>query len=210
VRRGAGRRAGIGVAAMLAALLVRPIVAGSGRQAAGPPRSGVLRQVDVTTKPGQPWTARPTRTLADVPAMPADGGLDAYGGLRTRTAKATGFFHTEESGDRWWLVTPEGGLFLHVGVNSVAPLRTPRAEAALGAKFGSPARWAAATTRMLREHGFNGSGSWSDAELLRPVERPLVLLHTISRFPSLLRVGAPVSGAGPVRAARDVAEHRTR
>lgn len=172
--RGAGCWAVVGVAAMLAAPLVRPLVAGGGGQAAGPPLQGRFRQVDVTTKPGQPWTARPTRTLADVPELPADAGLDTFGGLRTRTGKATGFFHTEKAGNRWWLVTPEGGLFLHVGVNSIAPLRTPRAEAALRERFGSPARWAAGTTQLLQAHGFNGAGSWSDAQLLRAVERPLV------------------------------------
>ena len=162
------------MAVAIGALLGPPTAAGGGRQATKPAQAGGLRQVEATIKLGQPWAARPTRTLADLPELPADDGLDTYGGLRSRTGRATGFFHAEKRGSRWWLVTPEGGLFLHVGVNSVAPLRTPRAESALGAKFGSPARWAAGTTRMLREHGFNGTGSWSDAELLKAVERPLV------------------------------------
>lgn len=162
--------------AVLAALVAQAPEAGTEPQARSPRPGG--RLVEAATKPGQPWTARPTRTLADLPDLLPDTGLDAYGGLRSRTARATGFFRTERSGGRWWLVTPDGGLFVHVAVNSIAPLRTPRAEAALASKFGSPAQWASATTRMLRDHGFNGAGSWSDAGLLGAAERPLVQART--------------------------------
>lgn len=42
-----------------------------------------------------------------------------FGGYKQKQVKATGFFRTEKIGDRWWLVDPEGYLFLSVGVDCV-------------------------------------------------------------------------------------------
>lgn len=134
-------------------------------------------EVEAATKPGETWRKFPTRTLAEVAALASaspDGGLDRYGGVIGRPAKATGFFRTEKVNGRWWLVNPEGHLFIHRGVASVRTTQTPGAASALNAKFGSTTNWAEATTALLREHGFNGLGGWSDADKLREVKRPLV------------------------------------
>jgi len=135
------------------------------------------RTVEAAIKPGGKWVAYPTRTLADVPGaaeLKPDTGLSRYGGLTSRKENATGFFHTAKLGGRWWLVDPEGCLFLHIGVTSVSMLRTPGAMTAWKAKFGSETNWAAQTTALLREHGFNGLGAWSDTERLRAANPPLV------------------------------------
>jgi agarase len=42
--------------------------------------------------------------------------LDKYGGLESIRFDATGFFRVEK-GNRWWLVTPDGGAFLSFGLN---------------------------------------------------------------------------------------------
>ena len=133
-----------------------------------------LRTVDAATKPGQPWEAMPTRTLEDLPALAVDGNLDAYGGLRTRRVQATGFFRTEKIGDRWWLVDPNGGLFIHKGVSSVRTIPTPGARSALKERFGNDTAWVEGTLAMLRDYGFNGLGAWSDTGLLLKVSPPLV------------------------------------
>jgi hypothetical protein len=132
--------------------------------------------VEVASKPAGPWKTYATRTLDDLPAAvvaQVDAGLDAYGGSRTRTAKATGFFRAEKISGRWWLVDPEGGLFIHKGVVTVNPLRTAGAQAAFKAKFGDEVRWAAQTTAWLRGLGFNGLGAWSDTARLSAVPEPL-------------------------------------
>jgi len=41
---------------------------------------------------------------------------DEYGGWLGLQGTATGFFHTEQVGNRWWLVTPKGNVFFNVGV----------------------------------------------------------------------------------------------
>jgi len=42
-----------------------------------------------------------------------------FGGYKQKQVKATGFFRTEKIDGRWWLVDPEGYLFLSVGVDCV-------------------------------------------------------------------------------------------
>ncbi len=153
----------------LPALLVMPLVASVFGET--PPRT-----VDVAMKPGDKWVARPTRALEDLPgaaAIKTDSGLSQFGGLTSRKDKATGFFHTAKVGGRWWLVDPEGCLFIHRGVTSVSMLGTPAAKSAWKQKFADETTWAEQTTEMLRTHGFNGLGAWTDTERLSAVKRPL-------------------------------------
>lgn len=135
------------------------------------------RVVEVAVKPGDKWVAYPTRALADVSGtaeIKPDASLNQYGGLASRKVKATGFFHPTKLDGRWWLVDPEGGLFLNKGVSSVSMLRTPGAQAAWKAKSGSETNWGERTTALLRANGFNGVGAWTDTERLRAVNPPLV------------------------------------
>lgn len=135
------------------------------------------RTVEVAAKPGGTWKNQPTRTLDDLPAFireKSDSGLSQYGGLRARKAKTTGFFYPAKIDGRWWLVDPEGCLFLHQAVVSVTTLRTAGAQAALKEKFGSETNWAARTAALLHDQGFNGLGAWSDADRLRAAPQPLV------------------------------------
>ncbi|MDR1646166.1 MAG: hypothetical protein LBS05_10185 [Tannerellaceae bacterium] len=51
----------------------------------------------------------------------ADYNYSTYGGYRQKQVEATGFFRTEKIDGRWWLVDPEGYLFLSVGIDCVSP-----------------------------------------------------------------------------------------
>ncbi len=44
---------------------------------------------------------------------------DGYGGVKSVTTRATGFFRTEQIQGRWWLITPEGHGFISAGINHV-------------------------------------------------------------------------------------------
>lgn len=140
--------------------------------------------VEAAAKPGQEWKPMPTQTLDTMAALgnlPVDAGLSKYGGMLAHKEKATGFFHTAKVNDRWWLVDPEGCLFLNKAVNSVTTIPTPGAQAALEQKFGSTAKWAQDTTKMIRDLGFNGVGAWSaDTNLLRKVAEPLAYAHILN------------------------------
>jgi len=59
-----------------------------------------------------------------------------YGGTKTKTFKATGFFRTEHDGKRWWLVDPEGFGFFSVGLDSVRPGETAAVVSGAEALFG--------------------------------------------------------------------------
>lgn len=133
--------------------------------------------VEVAVKPGAPWKPYPTRTLDDLPriaAAPADAELTRYGGQRAGATNATGFFHTRQVAGRWWLIDPDGGRFIDRSVVSINTTPTPKAEAALAARFGDAAGWAQHTTSWLRSLGFTGAGAWSDTLRLRAVTPPLV------------------------------------
>ena len=139
----------------------------------------VERTIPAAAKPGAEWKNFPTRTLADLPAVaasPADSGLDKFGGLLAHKEQATGFFHITKVGDRWWLVDPEGCLFLNVGVAAVKTIPTEDAERALAKKFTDKSGWAEATVQLLRSNGFNGIGAWSEDEILSGVKQPVT--HT--------------------------------
>lgn len=118
------------------------------------------------TKPSSPWQDYPTRLVGNLPDYQSgsDGALSTYGGMPSRAGKATGFFHTEKSGRRWWLVDPEGHPFLHVAVVAVA---------APGGKDSPKESWAETATELLHSNGFNGTGAWSDTAALRASKRPV-------------------------------------
>lgn len=132
----------------------------------------------IETKPwrSDKWRLVPTRTPESLPGLAlqkTDQGLSRYGGQLARKVAATGFFRAQKVGARWWMVDPDGHLFLNVAVNAVGPEPTPKTRAALKQKFGDEAGWAAQTVALLRENGFNGSGSWSNDAVLQRVAAPL-------------------------------------
>jgi hypothetical protein len=138
--------------------------------------SGMV-MVQVQAAPGKNWTNYPTRTLAALPAAVTsqeNPGLDQYGGLLTRKEKAAGFFYPKKIGDRWWLIDPEGGLFIHKAVVAVTPMGGTNAAAAFKDKYGGDSNWVAGTSSLLHANGFNGLGAWSDTGRLRQASQPLV------------------------------------
>lgn len=52
------------------------------------------------------------------PAAAPTTGEDRYGGRLGVRLSATGWFHTQKSGGRWWLVTPDGHGFFSLGVDA--------------------------------------------------------------------------------------------
>jgi hypothetical protein len=105
---------------------------------------------------------------------PPEEEFDRYGGWTRVVTRAAGWFRTEQLGGRWWLVDPEGHVFLSLGVNTVSlrrdtigsTNRSPYAEAAT-AKYGSPRTWARAVVARLRSWGFNTLGAGSDTTTMR-------------------------------------------
>jgi hypothetical protein len=134
------------------------------------------RTVEVAQKPSSKWVTRATLSLDDVPgaaAIKADAAINRFGGLTSRKAKATGFFHTTKLDGRWWFVDPEGCLMIQRGMSSVSMLNSSTAKAAWQQKFTDEKNWVEQTTALLRDHGFNGLGAWSDTTRLTTAKQPL-------------------------------------
>ncbi|MEI9960795.1 MAG: hypothetical protein WDM76_06585 [Limisphaerales bacterium] len=129
------------------------------------------------------WKAFPTRTLADLPGAVTnqlDASLSRFGGLLARKMPATGFFYPTNLNGRWWLVDPDGCLFLRKGVTDVTMLRGDSSKTMLQEKFGSESNWVARTTDFLRSQGFNSLGAWSDTDHLRQTAQPLVYTRILN------------------------------
>lgn len=74
---------------------------------------------------GPPPPANPPGSAAvtfslDMPySDPPRTDVDEYGGWMALSGKATGFFHTEQIGNRWWLVTPAGHVYFALSMGGV-------------------------------------------------------------------------------------------
>jgi hypothetical protein len=70
--------------------------------------------------------ARLASENADIAAKPEIPGRDEYGALaKDEKLPATGFFRTAKRDGKWWLVAPNGHLFLSFGFNGMWPGGNP-------------------------------------------------------------------------------------
>jgi len=170
---------------MLSALALAVQVALAAEPHAGP-ATVTLAAAEATTqplmvsaaksKPTNPWQDYPTRVIGSLTDyQPAsDAELSTYGGTRSHRRAATAYFRAEKIGRRWWLIDPEGCRFIHVGVVSVA---CPPQLAALKKndpkEFSTRENWAEAAAYLLHSNSFNGTGAWSDTDVLRASKHPV-------------------------------------
>lgn len=116
------------------------------------------------------YSPQPVKTLKAYHGFtPQDVKLSPYGGRTDRKEKATGFFYAKEVDARWWLVDPEGCLFLSVGLNSVTDGATGTSETLSAGR----SNWVGRTVTMLHETGINTLGCWSDGDAFRRVGHPI-------------------------------------
>jgi hypothetical protein len=114
------------------------------------------------------WEPKEVRTVSELKGFTrvSDVKLSRFGGLAGRKIEATGFFHTKKIDNQWWLVDPDGCLFISVGLCSINHGAVDREK--LPVKFGNEENWAIQTGRMLKKYGFNTLGCWSDWQTFRP------------------------------------------
>lgn len=102
-----------------------------------------------------------------------DPETDKYGGWKVSSLAATGFFRVEQFAGRWWLVTPDGNLYLSKGVAVFSTGGSDRQTVALKEKFGSVGAWAKQESSKLKSLGFNSLGAWSNVETVRNLNEPM-------------------------------------
>lgn len=105
-----------------------------------------------------------------------------YGGRIKMQAEGTGFFRTKQINGVWWLVDPDGHLFISKGVNHVSfagdhcpALGYSPYQRNVQAKYGSEEKWAEATVQRLKAWGFNTIGAWSSPSLFRHMPYTVIL-----------------------------------
>ena len=110
-------------------------------------------------------------SLAVLAASAASADLpkrDRYGGVKQRVAEGTGYFRTQQVGDRWMLVTPEGNPFWMAGVY-VVDWRDGGKTAAdtFASRYGGDwEKFSTHAVRRLRSWGFNTLGEYSATHAL--------------------------------------------
>ena len=139
-------------------------------------------KIPVKRKPtDKQWTLRDTRTIELLEDFQPDSKkipYSKYGGRVDRKTRAKGYFYPKKVTGRWWLVDPEGNLFINIGVCSLNKGRSLISQKPARQKFGTWEKWAQFTISLLDRYGFNGIGGWSDAELLQATSKPLT--YTLS------------------------------
>lgn len=115
------------------------------------------------------WTAYDAYTVdcldgfvKDVP----EPETDRYGGWKSGSHTATGFFRTEKMGGRWWLITPEGNLYLSNGVAAFSPGNSDRSKAERQSRFGTESQWAKSEITSIKSLGINSVGAWSRVDVI--------------------------------------------
>ena len=118
----------------------------------------------------------------------------AYGGPGEIRDAATGFFRVSKIAGKWWLVTPEGQVFVSIGLNHLdeTDLKYPSNIEIWRLKYGSRARWIDGAVHDLKAWGFNTIGwtrQWVTGRHNHDVDwlTPLNLGHGTAWSPDELR-----------------------
>lgn len=110
------------------------------------------------------WTVNQAWTVDCLEGFTPGAGepaTDRFGGWKVGTHTATGFFRVEKIDGRWWMITPDGNLFLSKGICTFSTGNSDRSKSELTVRYGSRAAWARIEGNKLKSYGFNSVGAWS-------------------------------------------------
>jgi hypothetical protein len=133
----------------------------------------------------------------DAQLTPLFPDISQYGGYKTEQLKATGFFRTEKIDGKWWLVDPEGYLFLSVGVDCMGASVTTRTAGReyifenlqdtsgradyykwnIRRRYGdtNETEWINTAVKRMQSWGLNTIGNWSSPAIIRSNKAVFVL-----------------------------------
>jgi hypothetical protein len=128
------------------------------------------------------WQSYTAKTIDKLPDFnfSKDPKTNKYGSWMINKSKATGFFRTEKKDDRWWIIDPDGYPFIHKGIAVFSPGKSENQKKALKSKYGTLENWAKEESVFLKKQGFNGTGAWSNVDLIRDTKNPLVYTIIVS------------------------------
>lgn len=128
------------------------------------------------------WHKYPVRTIDRLASFEQknEPATSKYGGWTDWKKEATGFFRTEKVDGRWWIIDPEGYPYIHKAVVALNPGKSERQKEIFRDKYGTVENWVKAETEILKKYGFNGSGAWTNVDVVRQMEQPLVYTVIVS------------------------------
>lgn len=114
------------------------------------------------------WKSYDTKTIDSLPGFKSNNLTPSkYGFFKSIQGNATGFFHTQKIGGRWWVVDPEGNAGINILINSFQKGPSDKNKYAYNQLFNNGDEWMERSIEMFRKYGFNGAGSWSDIDAIR-------------------------------------------
>lgn len=140
------------------------------------PKTGKPVLLESKKQPKKNWEPKETCTIRQLVGynQKPDPEYSKYGGISDTHFPATGFFYSTKYDGRWWLVDPDGHLYIHKAVCAVDPGSSENFKRNLKEKFGTEKIWADSAATLLKQLGFNGTAAWSDNDLLKSAhERPV-------------------------------------
>lgn len=126
-----------------------------------------VENVEALNRLTKQWEQFRTHTVSDFPGYDSNPGTDRFGGWKSFTLEATGYFRVTEYKGRWWYITPEGHPFISMAVATVNPGENKEQRARCEGTFGNLDKWADATVDLFRSAGLNSMGNWTTEEYFR-------------------------------------------
>ncbi len=163
------------------------------------PKTGEPLMIESKKKPRQEWAPKETYTIQQLIGYEerSDPAYSRYGGMIDTRFPATGFFRATKHNGRWWLVDPDGHLFIHKAICSAKPGKSENYQRNQKKVFGSDEAWAESTMSWFKELGFNGTAAWSDNDLLKTAKNRPVYVRKWSFMASYAKQkGAARMGTG--------------
>jgi acetyl esterase/lipase len=117
----------------------------------------------------QPWEFYNTRVLGKLPENTATltDKVNRYGSTLLNPVEGNGFYRITKTGNRWWVIDPQGNRNVQVVINSFRQGTSDRNKKAYQGLFGSEANWVRQSAAAFGNYGFNGIGSWSTHALVQ-------------------------------------------
>ena len=133
------------------------------------------------------WKSYDAQTVDRIPGFKKskEPKLNQYGSWLQDKKGTTGFFRTELINNRWWIIDPDGYPYYFKGVAVFTPGGSDNQIQSLKVKFGNDSVWAEKESRRLELYGFNGSGAWSDIDVIRKMEKPMpytIIVNPMSMY----------------------------
>jgi len=133
------------------------------------------------------WKSYDAQTVDRIPGFKKskEPKVNEYGSWLQDKKESTGFFRTELINNRWWMIDPDGYPYYFKGVAVFTPGGSDNQIKSLKAKFGNDSVWAEKESRRLESYGFNGSGAWSDIDVIRKMEKPMpytIIVNPMSMY----------------------------